>query len=59
MSIALVTKGVVCTTNSGVSYNDFVYCCVDLPDIAASKDILPGIITAENLSPKLSIKDQD
>ena len=59
MSVALATKGVICTTNSGVSYDDFVYYCIDLPDITVSKDISPDIITTENLSPKLSIKEQD
>ena len=59
MSVALATKGIICTTNSGVSYDDFVYCCIDLPDIAISKNISPAIKTSENLGPKLSIKEQD
>lgn len=59
MSVALVTKGVICTVNSGISYDDFIYYCIDLPDITVSKNISPDIITAENLSPKLSIKEQD
>jgi hypothetical protein len=59
MSVALVTKGVICTTSSGTSKGDAIYYCVDLPDIVVSKDISPDLKTAENLSPKLSIKEQD
>jgi hypothetical protein len=57
MSVALVTKGVICTTSSGGMVP--TYYCIDLPDIIVSKDISPDIITTENLSPKLSIKEQD
>ena len=59
MSIALATKGVIgtATTSGGIIIPS--YYCIDLPDITVSKDISPDIITTENLSPKLSIKEQD
>jgi hypothetical protein len=41
------------------STTDYVYCCVELPNIIASEDISPEVKVAEDLSPKLSIKDQD
>lgn len=59
MSVALATKGVICTTSSGGLQGDSVYYCIDLPDISISKNISPDIIIAEDLSPKLSIKEQD
>jgi hypothetical protein len=39
MSVALVTKGVICTTSSGGMVP--TYYCIDLPDIIVSKDISP------------------
>ena len=35
------------------------YYCVDLPDIVDAKDVSPEVKLLEDLSPKLSIKDQD
>lgn len=40
------------------SVGEAVYYCIDLPDIVVSKDISPDIKTTENLSPRLSIKEQ-
>ena len=33
--------------------------CIDLPDVISSKDVSPDVKLLEDLSPKLSIKDQD
>jgi len=34
----------------------YIYYCVDLPEVVASKTISPNVETAENLIPRLSIK---
>jgi hypothetical protein len=57
MSIALATKGIICMGELLQGDTVYYYCCVDLPDVAMSKDMSPDLKTAEDLSPRLSIKE--
>lgn len=54
--IAIVSRGYF--TRESIS-NVSSHYCVELPEIISSKDVSPEIKALEDLSPVLTIKDQD
>ena len=56
MSVALATKGVICTGGSFQGGVVYYYYCVDLPGVVGSRDVSPKL-TAQSIGVKIVMDD--